>query len=234
MESPARSRVRTDEAVTPKLHEGSAITAHRDGRQEMKVLSDIFGMDVEAARELLPMFLEKPLSEPLGPIKDSETPEVNKMTWKRIQDGWTVYQACPDTGATVSVGPADMAQGHRIKENAASKEGRGFVSASKHTIPCVGELDVPMQSPEGLWTRQTWQIAPEGTVARPLLSIGEECDRGNVVVFGKAGGAIIHLESKTARGFPRKATGAYEIEMWLPPVELVGQMASAGFTRQGD
>ena len=128
--------------------------------------------------------------------------EVNSMTgdWKRVQEGWTVYKACPDTGAQVSVGPADMAtSGYSIQPNAASKAGRGFKSASNHHIPCVGELDVPMQSAEGHWTRQRWQMAPEGQVARPLLSIGEECDKDNVVVFTKTGGAIVCGSTGVAR-----------------------------------
>ena len=128
----------------------------------------------------------------------------------------------------MSVTAADMASGYAIRPNAASKAGRGFQSASKHSIPCVGELDVPMQSPEGHSTRQKWQVAPEGKVARPLLSIGEECDRGNIVVFSKTGGAIMGQNNGAMRKFPRLPSGAYEIEMWLPPIELVQAVSAPG------
>ena len=90
-----------------------------------------------------------------------------------------------------------------------------------------------MQSPEGHWTKQQWQVAPEGTVARPLLSIGEECDRGNIVVFSKKGGAIVGQETGAMRKFPRLPSGAYEIEMWMPPVDLVKARLAAGGKRQG-
>ena len=138
----------------------------------------------------------------------------------------------PDTGAQVSVTTEDMVNGFPLLANLASKEGRGFTSASKHTIPCVGEYDLPTQSPEGVWTRQRWQVAPEGTVARPLLSIGEECDSERFVLFGKNGGAIIDQQSGAVRKFPRLANGAYEIEMWIPPADLV-ETVKPGFTRRG-
>ena len=151
------------------------------------------------------------------------------------QDGWTLVKAVPDTGAQVSVTPSDMAEtGHEIKPTEASKAGRGFTSASKHKIPNLGELDVPMQSPEGHWTRQRWQVAPKGKLTRPLMSIGEECDNDSFVIFGKGGGAIVDQTSGTIRKFPRLANGAYEIQMWLPPPSLVAErLAAAGFTRQG-
>ena len=129
--------------------------------------------------------------------------------------------------------PAEMASGYAIRPNAASKAGHGFKSASKHSIPCIGELVVPMQSPEGHWTKQVWQMTPEGKVTRPLLSIGEECDRGNIVVFSKSGGAIVGQSTGAMRKFPRLPSGAYEIEMWLPPVALCEARLPSGGFRQG-
>ena len=134
-----------------------------------------------------------------------------------------IVKAVPDTRAQVSVTPADMAKGHTIKPTQASKEGRGFTSASRTKIENLGELDVPMMSREGLWTRQKWQVAPEGKLARPLLSIGEECDKGAYVVFGRQGGAIIAEDGQAIRKFPRLDSGVYEIEMWLPSAESLNK-----------
>ena len=88
-----------------------------------------------------------------------------------------------------------------------------------------------MQSPEGHWTRQRWQMTPAGKVARPLLSIGEECDRGNVVVFSGTGGAIVNQTTGAMRKFPRLASGAYSIEMWL--LHLIEAALASGGNRRG-
>ena len=181
---------------------------------------------------LEPIFVEQPLSIPLD-ADEGASPEMLSVAWKREQEGWTCFRAVPDTGAQVSVGPADMAQGYAIRETPASRSGRGFTSASKHSIPNIGELAVPMQSPEGHWTAQRWQMAPEGSVARPLLSIGEECDSGNIVMFGPKGGTIYNQHNHTARHFPRLENGAYEIEMWLPPKSLVDNAIAQHFMGQG-
>ena len=152
------------------------------------------------------------------------------IKWRNEHAGGIVVKAVPDTGAQVSVTPADMAKGHKIMPTQASKEGRGFTSASKTKIENLGQLDVPMMSREGLWTRQRWQVAPEGKLARPLLSIGEECDKDQYVVFGKHGGAIIAEDGQAIRSFPRLENGVYEIEMWLPSAETLSQ--AQGFHRQ--
>ena len=198
---------------------------------------------------LCPILIEQPLDLPLAP--DSTTPsiattttttaaapaQVNGMDWRRDENGWIVFKAVPDSGAQVSVADEELAQGYQLKSTAASRAGRGFVSASKHVIPSLGEYDIPTQSPEGVWSRQRWQVAPKGQIAKPLLSIGEECDKNQIVVFSKNGGAIINQATWAARKFPRLNNGTYEIEMRLPPPgalnKLCNASAASGFTRQG-
>ena len=68
---------------------------------------------------------------------------------------------------------------------------------------------------------------------RPLLSIGGECDDGNLVVFSKHGGAIIDENTGAIRRFSRLASGAYEICMWLPPKQDVDAAMAQVFPRQG-
>ena len=101
--------------------------------------------------------------------------------------------------------------------------GRGFVSTTAHEVPNEGEQFLPTQSSEGVWTQQRWQLAE---VTKPLLSIGEECDKNQYVVFGKSGGIVYSMETGECRKLPR-VNGAYEIEMWIPPPP------SSGFARQG-
>ena len=114
-----------------------------------------------------------------------------------------------------------------MKPSKGSLEGREFVSASGDTIPNEGEQVLPMQSPEGHWVQQRWQMA---SVTKPLLSIGEECDDNKIVMFGKGGGAILNLEDGSLRRFPR-IRGSYEMEMWIP--RPPGGATEPGFTRPG-
>ena len=114
-----------------------------------------------------------------------------------------------------------------MRPSKGSLEGRDFASASGDTIPNQGQQALPMQSPEGHWVQQRWQMAP---VTKPLLSIGEECDMNKVVMFGRGGGAILNLEDGSVRRFPR-VRGPYEMEMWIPPPPT--SAADQGIPRQG-
>ena len=86
--------------------------------------------------------------------------------------------------------------------------------ANGGTIPHQGEMRVPTMSNEGVWTHQRWEVAP---VTRPLLSIAGECDKGQIAVFGHGGGALVNLQTREVRRFPRAKSGGYELEMWIPP-----------------
>ena len=159
-------------------------------------------------------------------------PLEQKRSYRRQEQGWTCIKAVPDTGAHASVAPSEMAPNYQVKPSAGSLSGQEFVSAAGTPIPNQGQQTLPMQSAEGVWTNQRWQIAP---VTRPLLSIGEECDQNNMVVFGRSGGAILNLESGSVRRFPR-VRGSYEMELWIPPAP--GQTAQEavsgmGFPRRG-
>ena len=68
---------------------------------------------------------------------------------------------------------------------------------------------------------------------RPLLSIGQECDDDNFVVFSKYGGAVISELTGAVEHFGRLANGAYEMQMWLPPQKVVAEAQAQVFPRQG-
>ena len=73
----------------------------------------------------------------------------------------------------------------------------------------------------------TFQMAE---VSRPLASVGEICDKGNLVVFGPKGGYILNMSGGQRTGFERRG-GIYELDLCIkngdPPQE------NAGFTRRG-
>ena len=51
-------------------------------------------------------------------------------------------------------------------------------------------------------------------------------------VFSKQGGAVINQMSGAIRRFPRLSNGTYEMELWIPPADIL-EKALPGFTRQG-
>ena len=162
---------------------------------------------LQALEELGPIWT-KPLDE------EEDKLELHPVEYRREVDGWTHTRVVPDTGAVRSVCPEKMAAGYEVKPSQGSIEGREFIVASGGTIPHQGQLDLPTVSNEGIWSSQRWEVAP---VTKPLLSIPEECDKGQIAVFGPGGGAILHLQSREVRRFARARTGGYELEMWIPP-----------------
>ena len=180
---------------------------------------DLIAAAMEQQREVMrealrPLFL-KPLDEELD---EEEIPPLCPLVSQEA-NGWVLTKVVPDTGAHKSVAPSAMCPAYEVEPSRGSLEGREFVTASGDTIPNLGRKLLPTQSNEGVWTFQEWEIAD---VTRPLLSITEECDKDQLVIFGKGGGAIIHLKKGTVRRFPRKQ-GSYEMDMWVPsPKARVG------------
>ena len=95
-----------------------------------------------------------------------------------------------------------------------SKKGECFVTANNQEIANEGQVTFPTYSKELVRTDQTWQVAD---IAKPLLSVGEECDKNQWAVFTKTGGFFYSLETGQVRHFDRNTNGAYVQEMWVPP-----------------
>ena len=178
---------------------------------------------------LQPMFLE-PLDEPMQSAVDESAQELLKVNWKTEKEGWICCRLVPDTGAEICCTPEEMAEGYEIEETKASKEGKNFLSASDHEIPNLGEVTVPMRTAEGHWTARTWQVGKGLT--RPLMSVAQECDNGNVFMFGRSGGAIFSLTGGPVRRFSRVG-GTYEHEVWIPPAKAIKRLMQTGFAGQG-
>ena len=145
-------------------------------------------------------------------------------TYKEERDGWTLIKACMDSGAHVSALPLNAVQGYAVKPSAGQLRGQYFVDASGGELPNEGEQVLPTCSNEGVWTQQVWQVAD---ITRPLNAISDECDKGQLVIFGKSGGLCLNVLNGERRYFPRVG-GSYEMDMWIPPVHQ-----AQGFVRQG-
>ena len=61
-------------------------------------------------------------------------------------------------------------------------------------------------------------------VQRPLMSVHQICQQGNLVVFGEQGGYILNLTDGTQTPFGVE-DNVYILDLYLPP--------QAGFTRPG-
>ena len=146
------------------------------------------------------------------------------------QDGWTRMKVVPDSGAVTSVKPSKTTLGYPVQPSSGGLEGVNFVSASGNEIENEGEQNLPTFSPEGIQSVQKWNLAD---VTKPLLSVGEECDKNQYVVFGKHGGMILSLDTMEVRPFPRMPRGGYEMEMWIPPPGYMAGRSDAGFSRPG-
>ena len=61
-----------------------------------------------------------------------------------------------------------------------------------------GEKTVPAVTGQGRSVSTTWQVVE---VNRPLMSVHQICERGNVVVFGEKGGYILNLSDGSQTPF---------------------------------
>ena len=86
-----------------------------------------------------------------------------------------------DSGVARSIDPPSMAPGVPIEESEMSKVGQWFISASNQRIPNMGQQPLRAVTNEGRQGKALYQI---GEVFRPLTSVTQTCDAGDLVVFG--------------------------------------------------
>ena len=106
-----------------------------------------------------------------------------------------------------------------------SVNGLQYHTADGTRIPNLGQKTVEGYSDDGMAITQTFQIAE---ISRPLTSVGELADSGNVIVFGRKGGFVLNPTSGKRLDFPREQ-GVYQLQTWVQ--EPVTETSS--FTRQG-
>ena len=97
-------------------------------------------------------------------------------------------------------------------------------------LPNLGEKRLNVVTEDGDEMTQTFQVAD---VTRPLSSVGEITDKGNIVVFGRSGGYIWNPQSRTTLPFQREQ-GVYQLQTWIQePNAQKGGGDQAHFGRQG-
>ena len=166
------------------------------------------------------MFL-KPLDEEVSQ-KEGDPKELSPVRHQRTEDGWTCVRYVADTGAERSVQSASVCPDREVRPSVTSRQGRNFTGPDGGEIINQGEVSMPAMSPEGVWTVQDWDVA---AIQNPLLSVTQECDKGQLAIFGAKGGVVLNLVTGATR-YLNRVGGTYEGEMWVPPASLEQAAAS--------
>ena len=123
-----------------------------------------------------------------------------------------------DSGASTPVAPPSMAPNCTIRPSEGSRRGQQFTSASKHKLKNLGEQHLDACTEEGIETEVLFQIAD---VSRPLVSVSQIRERGNRVIFGRAGGVVQSLRTGIETPFYRR-NGLYVLSLWLKDGDASG------------
>ena len=134
--------------------------------------------------------------------------------WQADDGGWSRVRVIMDSDAAESVCPRSMAPQFAIVDSAASRAGVFYTSANGGRIMNLGEQHVPVCLANGCRTIATFQVAD---VSRPLMSVAKLCELGNRVIFGAAGGVILHVASGQLTPLHME-DGVYTFDMWVPPL----------------
>ena len=167
--------------------------------------------------------------QPLITIADSVLHPLVKNAWESVDpaSGYRRVRAIVDSGASNSVASGSLAPEVLVVPSEGSKRGQTYAGAAKGGKPLhnEGEKVIQALTSQGRQVTTTWQVVE---VNRPLMSVHQICERGNVVVFGESGGYILSLADGTTTHFGVE-DNVYVLELMMPPTANSNQ----GFGRQG-
>jgi hypothetical protein len=156
-----------------------------------------------------------------------DIPTFTASEWREEKDHWVKVTSIIDSGAVQSIAPPEMAPSVPIVPSPGSKRGQKYLAANGGRIANAGQQLLHVQTEDGRAAEINFQIA---SVTRPLCSVGEMCDRGNRVLFGRGGGFIQNLQSGELTPFRREG-GIYALDFYLPSGQ--GLRGDPGFAGQG-
>ena len=129
--------------------------------------------------------------------------------------------AIVDSGASLSCASNDLAPEIEPVPSEGSARGQTFAAAGGKELPNEGQKIVHALTSEGKQVATKWQVVP---TSRPLMSVHQICEQGNVVVFGAHGGYIYNISDRSQTPIAVR-DNVYVLDLYLPPV--------ATFRRQG-
>ena len=114
-----------------------------------------------------------------------------------------------------------------------SSQGRSYTSADGGRIENQGQQVLLITTNEG---RQGPTRCQVGDVNRPLMSVSQIADAGNLILFASDGGWIYNLTDESYTRFERH-NNIFEFDMWLNASDANGPIQEAngqpGFTWPG-
>ena len=136
--------------------------------------------------------------------------------WKSGSDDWQgkrwiKVESVVDSGAAAPVAPPSMAPNVQVVPSEGSRRGQKWTTASKHKISNLGQQRIHACTESGNPTDVLFQIAEVG---KPLVSVSALCEKGNRVIFGRAGGVVQNVATGAETPFYRK-NGIYVLSLWL-------------------
>lgn len=117
------------------------------------------------------------------------------QTWESKR--WAKVSSVVDNGASAPVAPPSIAPNVPIVPSEGSKRGQKWTSASEHKVNNLCQQVIHACTESGSMTDVLFQVAE---VSKPLISVSALCERGNRVIFGRAGG--VRQNTKTGRHTP--------------------------------
>ena len=158
-----------------------------------------------------------------------DIPTFTASEWREENDHWVKVTGIIDSGAVQSIAPPEMAPGIPILPSPGSKRGQKYLAANGSRIANSGQQRLHVHTEDGRPAEINFQIA---SVTRPLCSVGEMCDRGNRVLFGRGGGVTQNLKSGEITPFRREG-GIYALDFYLAAGGQ-GPRRNPGFPGQGN
>ena len=147
---------------------------------------------------------------------------------------WIPIKMTPDSGACEHVGnPKQFASFSEVKITSAVKQGVKYGTASGHSIPNLGQVDLDVITDDGANTQLSLQMAD---VTKTLLSVKRMTKAGNRVVFDDPNTVGSFIENKTTgKKTPlRQHNGVYYMDVWVKPGHgYDNEENNQGFQRQG-
>ena len=146
-----------------------------------------------------------------------------KSSWEKVDPvtGVRRVKAIVDSGASNSCASNELAPELEPVPSEGSRRGQTYAAAGGKVLKNEGEKWVQALTGQGKPVTTRWQVVD---VNRPLMSVHQICQNGNIVVFGETGGYIMNVSDGSQTPFGVE-DNVYVLDLYLPPAE--------GFGRQG-
>ena len=129
----------------------------------------------------------------------------------------------------MSIAPPSMAKGVPVEESEMSSKGQGYTAANHGRIENKGQQVLNITTNEGMQGKTCCQI---GDANRPLLSVSQIADAGNIVMMASSEGWVYNLYDESWTRV-RRHNNVYEMDLWLTSEEANGKVQGGSSQTDG-